>query len=1095
MNKKLLTLCVSALLAGGMVTPAFASVVTETTPVAFTDYVNWDKMNSNFFYEIKVGVSSSSNPFPGSAVTGSTVSYGDHRALKATYDVYTYTETNSEISGYSLWKFNPVKDANGNLLGYNIVNAYGIPLAISGSKDAGYKLDRNGSITIFKLAGAGNNQLMAEVAEDATGSVTKLYVYWDNEFKVGDGNAANGKNIVINVYEPSSFANKADALESVFGDHFGLQIGYYDKGTYKQYENLQGNVFTGKLYPAGANELKGTNIVSTLQDGEHFLRNEEGKFLVLLKDQWNVLNTDLNGDKLKGFRFATMTAKELGDDLAKGKDATVKSYIFRIAGVNGHVKDVDAPLEVAVKMSEDLALASSSYDEKTWGELLVAAVKNSNNEVSYYLTTAQAAQNATPNVYDPINAGDDFDLNIADYTGTTYVKFGMNNFVSPTTFWGAAWNITKVEGDKTFNPESGNLVDRREVGYTVPEGQWILREVDKKQVWVNRETGKDLSDAQFDFSQLRSTDKENVYSLNGKEYKIVKAVDLADWDRFDYFGYDAKESTAGVEETYKIMFNSELTGEPSYISIDGVGKLHLTTDPTAAIKFHVEAMKTTDDAAIVNDEGRNANVDVFDIYNKYFGKNEKGEWVEKEDTVSFNRYNLSYNGKYLHYDDVNNEFVLNTPTYCNGAYNTNDGYVADEADKQGKKHLDYTRENHEIDAFIIKEKGGDIVNILNTENHDYDYFFHYSGADATLFDKLVSKDSDGNIVAVEGEKLLSEASDMMYFDFNFAEARQETNIYKWVANAQLQLDYKDYALYRKIASTPDTVAIYRTEYSDEFLFEKGDFLGMTYDRDGYNAALFADTAYVRNNTEKPLFMLAVRPNITPAKTYCPDHGFNTDCPAQHLDTIPGYVDADYLTSLADSAAAYAKLLDNPYLDNGKYTKLAFVGARHNVDTVTVASTGKKFTITEGLVNPMLFAFRIVNQETQDFVIETADLAKNKEEFDAKENPYVVSYVRWNNGVPVLTQDITDAEVFNVKTDLKDANPTANEEIATSSVVVAGTNGAVVVKGAEGKNVIVSTILGKVVANEVVSSDNATIAAPAGVVVVSVDGESFKVVVK
>jgi hypothetical protein len=76
------------------------------------------------------------------------------------------------------------------------------------------------------------------------------------------------------------------------------------------------------------------------------------------------------------------------------------------------------------------------------------------------------------------------------------------------------------------------------------------------------------------------------------------------------------------------------------------------------------------------------------------------------------------------------------------------------------------------------------------------------------------------------------------------------------------------------------------------------------------------------------------------------------------------------------------------------------------------------------------------------------------------------------------------------------SPTANESInAANNVVVAGVNGAIVVKGAEGKNVIVSTILGKVVANEVVSSDNATIAAPAGIVVVSVDGESFKVVVK
>ena len=74
-------------------------------------------------------------------------------------------------------------------------------------------------------------------------------------------------------------------------------------------------------------------------------------------------------------------------------------------------------------------------------------------------------------------------------------------------------------------------------------------------------------------------------------------------------------------------------------------------------------------------------------------------------------------------------------------------------------------------------------------------------------------------------------------------------------------------------------------------------------------------------------------------------------------------------------------------------------------------------------------------------------------------------------------------------------PTANEAISAGNVVVAGTNGAVVVKGAEGKNVIVTTILGKVVSNEVVSSDNAQIATPAGIVVVSVDGESFKVVVK
>ena len=166
-----------------------------------------------------------------------------------------------------------------------------------------------------------------------------------------------------------------------------------------------------------------------------------------------------------------------------------------------------------------------------------------------------------------------------------------------------------------------------------------------------------------------------------------------------------------------------------------------------------------------------------------------------------------------------------------------------------------------------------------------------------------------------------------------------------------------------------------------------------------------------------------------------------------------------------------------------------------------------------------------------FLIESNDCYNNPETGEpmsiySKVGSFAGAWIKIHNNVPVLskvsdkngnhnTGDTTDswlnmgdwvaggtygelinqAARFTFKTIDKDSQATANEEIATSSVIVAGTNGAVVVKGAEGKNVIVSTILGKVVANEVVSSDNATIAAPQGVVVVSVDGESFKVVVK
>ena len=195
------------------------------------------------------------------------------------------------------------------------------------------------------------------------------------------------------------------------------------------------------------------------------------------------------------------------------------------------------------------------------------------------------------------------------------------------------------------------------------------------------------------------------------------------------------------------------------------------------------------------------------------------------------------------------------------------------------------------------------------------------------------------------------------------------------------------------------------------------------------------------------------------------------------------------------------------------------------------SLGKVYDIVplDGKHNNAVFSFRNTGDDEGSFLIESNDSAnkdgKPHQEFSGV-GSFAGAWIKIHNNVPVLakyynkdgnhnTGDYTDDWVAagdktddNVTGEFinqgarflfrdidKDSGATANEEIATSSVVVAGTNGAVVVKGAEGKNVIVSTILGKVVANETVSSDNATIAAPQGVVVVSVDGESFKVVVK
>ena len=79
---------------------------------------------------------------------------------------------------------------------------------------------------------------------------------------------------------------------------------------------------------------------------------------------------------------------------------------------------------------------------------------------------------------------------------------------------------------------------------------------------------------------------------------------------------------------------------------------------------------------------------------------------------------------------------------------------------------------------------------------------------------------------------------------------------------------------------------------------------------------------------------------------------------------------------------------------------------------------------------------------------------------------------------------------------KQAAPTANEGIEVSGVKVIAGNGQITIMGAAGKKVVVSNILGKVVASQTITSDNATIAVPAGIVAVAVEGEAaVKAIVK
>ena len=292
---------------------------------------------------------------------------------------------------------------------------------------------------------------------------------------------------------------------------------------------------------------------------------------------------------------------------------------------------------------------------------------------------------------------------------------------------------------------------------------------------------------------------------------------------------------------------------------------------------------------------------------------------------------------------------------------------------------------------------------------------------------------------------------------------------------------QNYADIRRAGMDRDTVQFFVAGNNSYLLGEnsnvKGANVGLLDLRavsDKINNAIFVDTANVHNSA-CPRFLLGLRDVDTYEVSSVPSHN-------EHL-----YTDAAYLVNLIDSAKINnAYKYTNAGVNAIEYYRLGFLNGRHEGSVLTLDESKKKFDLSDAALgetglNYATFAFRYVDTDRENFYIETMYDGANK------------GWLKIHNGVAVVTPEIQEAEVFSFEAVQKEA--TANEEIAADNVVVAGANGAVVVKGAEGKNVIVSTILGKVVANEVVSSDNVTIAAPAGVVVVSVDGESFKVVVK
>jgi hypothetical protein len=306
-----------------------------------------------------------------------------------------------------------------------------------------------------------------------------------------------------------------------------------------------------------------------------------------------------------------------------------------------------------------------------------------------------------------------------------------------------------------------------------------------------------------------------------------------------------------------------------------------------------------------------------------------------------------------------------------------------------------------------------------------------------------------------------------------------------------------------------------------------------------HTGIYVDTAYINRGTGyiKPQYLLAVRPTFVEEKLGCDPAGNPTL-------VLPPYTFAWYLINANDSAHQVAgDTYNTDYLWGTSWERLIFTPAIHANDKLYILNgidsifdakiyredhpewyvrlvTGEwvlnvnaledyldseyiiDINAVDNYHHDALFSFRFVERGAYDFMIEsetTAGEALGNYPLDPKIEPCQGGWVKIQNEVPVISRSdavkaIADGEFFNVQ---RGDKPVANESVATvSTVTVVGNAGSVSILNAAGKKVVINNILGQSVVNTVLTSDNATIAAPAGIVIVAVEGEpAVKALVK
>ena len=1001
----------------------------------------------------------------GYAIVGVKQASGDMEYLYTDADGNVSTETfdavNNDYKGY-LWKVSETND-NKAVYYYQFTS-----LRQKGGKAIQWIIDNRAQFTAaVKYEGNGFtlSHPSGNIKEDGTAE-------------------ADAQKAVIGFYEAPLGYFTNSALNAILNPGFEMTV-EIEKDSKDKLENI--DIFSGKMYQKETTTGSNTYV---LWNNKDFKDGKDAKMLVLNK-------AAIDGDNAKGV-FEWVTEKEYNKDLAADQN---------------YVNDF--------RFFYDLSTPSTDIVTKMMVGSYTVSVLEVNKK--FYLTSVNP---------------------VTDTSKLPYIKLGANNIYPVKDLLGKLWNITYADSKANANAEdeayklNGILAvtyDKDGKAYAWDKdansgnGAWVEDTTDPTSVadYVASSTvAESAPEAQWMVTAANLN--TNTFTLTNRENPAVKITGiqlrLRDGDKFEvYITPDASDNNGSLYSTSE----TNLKGSERNSTNDII----YLTESVKKDNFQ-GYMQSTENTLRSNNYHLGQYHAIGGNHNAYFVENHAnshqiGAIADKAEADKWKLHFAMKADDDNKYTEVDTVYVIKEYATLNADKN---GWETDKKkiQKDTLAILPYTFQkvaNREFVAFNPEDKANLDFYACDGDNKDNSVSDYTAAARFAL--KV--KPNGYNFIEIEDDVLTANKAYLANSAENGSLERMQT--YAPDNNSVMVVEAADASEYHKIAQVwGDTIKLFRDENNSQVMFEKRDaksvvakdtlsFLNIdNVNQFNVNPAIFADTAYINrwdadgvlNTTYQ--YLLAVNPSFGYHVNSCNNPSHKPEVSNQ-VDTVYGR----FLVNLIDTANVYGvnHIHNNWYTNDNeageKRAKLSFVEGYHTNDTLYLTRQGGeivKIGMTDPEFNVAKFAFRYVDSAAKTFKIQTQfkdylgdrDQYETAEEFAAAYDkaPSLVSnegYLKWINGTVVVEKGYENGDVFGIEENYE-GNPVANEDITTSSISVTTTTGKVIINGAAGKKVTISNVLGQTIANTVLSSDNAILSAPAGIVVVAVEGEAaVKAIVK